>query len=348
MPSRRCRSTNREALFLAAPMDPGFRRESEGEAGATDISTARAKSARPVKPGAGGWRNVGAVKASREMAVRFVGRVIWYIESNFRKGVGLDDIAAACGVSRFHMCRGFAAATGYPVMEYLRGRRLTEAARQLAAGAPSILDVSLEAGYGSHQAFTRAFRDRFGLTPETVREGGAVDQTLLVEPIRMDRANETTIEMAEPRGEKCGPLTIVGLSRRYKYREVGGIPAQWVQFQPFEGTLGEQKGLWYGVCDGFDEAEGSFRYTCGVAVEQPGEVPAELEVIKLAERSYLAFAHKGHISELRHTMNAIWSQYMPASSDTPDGDSPLFELYDEKFDPMTGHGGLEIWIPIKG
>ncbi|MBN14720.1 MAG: AraC family transcriptional regulator [Pelagibacterium sp.] len=282
------------------------------------------------------------------MAVRFVGRVIWYIESNFRKGVGLDDIAAACGVSRFHMCRGFAAATGDPVMEYLRGRRLTEAARQLAAGAPSILDVALEAGYGSHQAFTRAFRDRFGVTPETVREGGAVDQTLLVEPIRMDRANETTIEMAEPRREKCGPLTIVGLSRRYKYREVGGIPAQWVQFQPFEGTLGEQKGLWYGVCDGFDEAEGSFRYTCGVAVEQPGEVPAELEVIKLAERSYLAFAHKGHISELRHTMNAIWSQYMPASADTPDGDSPLFELYDEKFDPRTGHGGLEIWIPIKG
>ena len=67
--------------------------------------------------------------------MRFVGKVIWYIETNFRKGVGLDEIAAACGVSRFHMCRGFAAATGYPVIEYLRGRRLTEAARQLAATA---------------------------------------------------------------------------------------------------------------------------------------------------------------------------------------------------------------------
>lgn len=94
--------------------------------------------------------------------MRFVGKVIWYIETNFRKGVGLEEIAEACGVSRFHMCRGFAAATGYPVMDYLRGRRLTEAARQLAAGAPNILEVALDAGYGSHEAFTRAFRDRFG------------------------------------------------------------------------------------------------------------------------------------------------------------------------------------------
>jgi len=279
--------------------------------------------------------------------VRFVGKVIWYIETNFRKGVGLDEIATACGVSRFHMCHGFAAATGYPVIEYLRGRRLTEAARQLAAGAPSILDVALEAGYGSHEAFTRAFRDRFGLTPETVRDGGAVDQTLLVEPIRMERAEEKTIELSEPRRERSGPLTIVGLSRWYKYREVGGIPAQWVDFQPFEGTLGERKGLWYGVCDGFNETEGTFRYTCGVAVDAANDVPPELEIIELPVRTYLAFAHKGHISELRHTMNAIWGQYLPASPDQADGAAPMFELYDEKFDAKTGRGGLEIWIPIK-
>lgn len=281
------------------------------------------------------------------MSVRFVGKVIWYIESNFRKGVGLDDIAMACGVSRFHMCRGFVAATGYPVMDYLRGRRLTEAARQLAAGAPSILDVALEAGYGSHEAFTRAFRERFGLTPDAVRAGGAVDQILLVEPIRMDR-NDTTIEVAEPRRERSEKLTIVGLSRQYRYQETGSIPAQWVEFQPFEGTLGERAGLWYGVCDRFDEAAGRFRYTCGVAVDAAGEVPDELEVITLDARPYLVFAHKGHISELRQTMNAIWGQYLPASADEADGEAPMFELYDEKFDPETGRGGLEIWIPIKG
>lgn len=102
------------------------------------------------------------------------------------------------------------------------------------------------------------------------------------------------------------------------------------------------------MCDGFNEAEGTFRYTCGVAVDTPRDVPAELEVIDLDARPYLAFVHKGHISELRHTMNAIWSQYIPVSADQADGDAPMFELYDEKFDAKTGRGGLEIWIPIKG
>lgn len=280
--------------------------------------------------------------------MQFVGKVLWFIESNFRKGVNLDDIADACGVSRFHMCRGFASATGYPVMEYLRGRRLTEAARQLAAGAPSILDVALDAGYGSHEAFTRAFRDRFGITPEAVRDGGAVDQTLLVEPIRMERMDTNPVKIAEPRREETETMTIVGLSRRYRHQEVAGIPAQWTEFQPYEGTLGERPGVWYGVCDGFDEAEGRFRYTCGVQVENPNNVPGELSVLNLPAHTYLAFTHEGHISELRHTMNAIWGQYLPASPYEAVGEQPMFELYDENFDARTGRGGLEIWIPVKG
>lgn len=279
--------------------------------------------------------------------MRFVGKVIWFIETHAREGVSLEEVAKACGVSRYHMCRGFAAATGYSVMDYLRGRRLTEAARQLAAGAPNILEVALDAGYGSHEAFTRAFRGRFGVTPESVREGGGLDQTLLVEPIRMDRTAPKNVALDEPRRESTTGLTIVGLSRRYGYRDVGGIPAQWTEFQPYEGTLGERPGVWYGLCDQFNEMDSTFRYTAGVAVDEPREVPESLDVIRLPAQTYLAFKHKGHISELRHTMNAIWGEYMASSPHEANGDQPLFELYDEKFDARTGSGGLEIWIPIK-
>lgn len=279
--------------------------------------------------------------------MRFVGKVLWFVESNFRKGLDLDDIAQACGVSRFHMCRGFASATGFPVMDYVRGRRLTEAARQLAAGAPSILDVALSAGYGSHEAFTRAFRDRFGVTPESVRDGSAVDQTLLVEPIRMDRAAEKTIAIAEPRHEKGQAMTLVGLARRYRYQDVAGIPAQWTEFQAYEGTLGERSGLRYGLCDSFDETEGTFLYMCGVRVDNPRDVPEALSVIKVPAQDYLVFVHTGHISGIRNTMNAIWTEGLPKSGYEPAEDRPMFELYDETFNPVTGHGGLEIWMPVK-
>jgi AraC family transcriptional regulator len=92
-------------------------------------------------------------------------KALWIIERNSTEPLTLDGIAATCGVSRSHLAHAFGTATGVSVMQYVRGRRLSAAARALAAGAPDILAIALEAGYGSHEAFTRAFRDRFQQTP---------------------------------------------------------------------------------------------------------------------------------------------------------------------------------------
>src|SRR5260221_12013680 len=96
-------------------------------------------------------------------------KALWFIESHLARELTLEQIAGVGGISRFHMVRAFAAATGFSVMRYVRARRLTEAARALAGGAPDILTLALDAAYSSHEAFTRAFRDHFGVTPESVR-----------------------------------------------------------------------------------------------------------------------------------------------------------------------------------
>src|SRR6185312_894148 len=118
-------------------------------------------------------------------------KALWFIESHLAEALSLDEIAAIGGVSRFHLVRAFAAATGLPVMRYVRARRLSEAARALANGVPDILALALEADYGSHEAFTRAFRDHFGVTPEAVRSSTRLDHLRLQEPIIMD---STTID----------------------------------------------------------------------------------------------------------------------------------------------------------
>src|ERR1700738_340053 len=102
-------------------------------------------------------------------------KALWFIESHLGDALTLDEIAAIGGVSRYHMVRAFAAATGLSVMRYVRARRLSEAARALANGAPDILGVALDADYGSHEAFTRAFRDHFGITPEALRAQRRLD-----------------------------------------------------------------------------------------------------------------------------------------------------------------------------
>ena len=125
-----------------------------------------------------------------------VKKALWYIESHSAGPLTLGDVAEASGLSRFHLARVFPAVTGYSVFAYLRARRLTEAARELVDGAPDILSVALDAGYGSHEAFTRAFRDLVGLTPEEVRARRRLDDLSLVEPIRM--SDIPAVDLAKP------------------------------------------------------------------------------------------------------------------------------------------------------
>jgi AraC-like DNA-binding protein len=133
-----------------------------------------------------------------------VAKALWFIESHLTQELMLDEVANAGGVSRYHMSRVFGIATGYSITRYVRGRRLTEAARTLARGAPDILAVALDAGYGSHEAFTRAFRDQFGLTPEGLRASGNLKGIELMEPIKMDETLLANLE--PPRFEKLKTL----------------------------------------------------------------------------------------------------------------------------------------------
>src|SRR3979490_1124439 len=142
-------------------------------------------------------------------------KALWFIESHLADALTLEEVAGIAGISRFHLVRAFAAATGLSVMRYVRVRRLSEAARALANGAPDILTVALDADYGSHEAFTRAFRDHFGVTPETVRGSAHLDNLQLQEPITMD---STIIDnLQPPRYETSKPLLVAGLGERINH-----------------------------------------------------------------------------------------------------------------------------------
>jgi len=228
-------------------------------------------------------------------------------------------------------------------MQYVRARRLSEAARALAAGAPDILSVALEAGYGSHEAFTRAFRDRFGVTPEAVRAERNVATLSLVEPIKMDERMLTTLE--PPRFENGKTQLIAGLSERYDGDSSKAIPAQWQRFMPYIGNIPGQIGRTaYGVCCNSDE-EGNFDYICGVEVADFSELPPELARLRIAARRYAVFTHRDHISTIRRTVNTIWNKWLPESGYEV-ADAPDFERYGPEFNPETGTGGVEIWIPL--
>jgi AraC family transcriptional regulator len=271
-------------------------------------------------------------------------KALWFIESHLGQSLALDDVADVAGVSRFHLVRAFAAATGFSVMRYVRARRLTEAARALARGAPDILTLALDADYGSHEAFTRAFRDHFGVTPEAVRAAACLDHLKLQEPIQMDSTALDTLP--SPRFETGKTFLVAGLSERISHDNGAGIPGLWQRFNQRVAEIpGRIGSVAYGVCCNGDDA-GNFDYIAGVEVSDFSDLPREFGRVRIPEQRYAVFTHREHISTIRRSVNTIWNHWLPASGFKV-ADAPNFERYDERFDPVSGNGGLEIWVPIR-
>ncbi len=273
-----------------------------------------------------------------------VQKALWFVESHTQNLLTLEDIARNCNVSAFHLTRAFAETMGLPLMRYVRVRRLSEAARQLANGADDILSVALEAGYGSHEAFTRAFREQFALTPEQVRAQRHLNNISVMEAITMNATSTSTL--AAPRFETTAPMLIAGLVERYDCQAPAGIPNQWQRFNLHQGSIANQIGdASYGVCYNFDD-EGYFDYMCGVQVKDKTEFPQDFQTVEIPVQKYVVFTHKDHVASIRATFSAIWSEWFPTSGYQA-AKAPTLEKYGAEFDPLTGTGGLEIWIAVE-
>ena len=168
-------------------------------------------------------------------------------------------------------------------MKYLRARRLTRAAETLARGAPDILAVALDAGYGSHEAFTRAFRDQFGVPPERVRERGSPEALALVAPLELQARAQPVLA---PPWVTEAAVRAVGLSGRHTFDTAIGIPIQWQTFMATSYGLIPHRvdGIPIGIQIPADD-EGGFDYICAAEVTAFGHVPRDLQKIEISHRA---------------------------------------------------------------
>ena len=273
----------------------------------------------------------------------FVGKALWYIETNFEEEFTLDDVATVAGLSKFHLVRAFGTYFGKSVIRYARERRLTEAAKCLADSNDGILDVALQFGYNSHEAFTRAFKVQFGVTPGSIQKARSTEAINLVEPLRMTET--PTPATLEPRIASGAAMLLVGLRRRYSDATSSQIPAQWQAFQSYIGNIERQIGTAaFGVMCNSDD-EGNIDYLTAVEVSAFDDDMTELNLLRVPPQTYAVFTHDRHVSEIRRTWKAIFGTWSKNTKHEL-ADGPQFERYGENFDPESGNGDIEIWVPV--
>ncbi len=270
-------------------------------------------------------------------------KVVWTIERNLNSRLTLDDLAASVGASKYHLAHAFGASTGRSVMTYIRERRLTNAAFALANGAPDILDLALDTGYGSHEAFSRAFKALFKVTPETIRKIGSTEE--LVMPKAMKEAS-LTIKLKHPKLIDGKAMLVIGLSERQSLETQQNIPGQWGRFMTlFADIPNKAAHIPIGISTNMDD-DGNFDYMCGVEVSRIDGKPSGLAELRVPVQKYAVFVHDEHISKIGATYNAIWNKWLPENNRTPVNGACL-ERHMDTFNPMTGLGGVEIWVPIQ-
>jgi AraC family transcriptional regulator len=273
-----------------------------------------------------------------------IARAQWYIESFLDEPLTLDQIAGDCNVSTFHLTRTFSVLTGMPVMRYVWRRRLSRAAEALARQTPSVLTTALEAGYQSHEAFTRAFKAEFGLSPNQVRSDGRAPDSL-IRPSFMSRTPMPRT-LTPPVVETMPERLIVGLSRRYDMQTRSAIPAQWAAYNEDGATPSDAiAGKWYGVISAFSEADTSFDYLCGVEIARRCPLPPGQTLVTVRAGNYARFATRDHISAMNGMWAEIYSDWLGTDGLSPRL-GPSLEYYPVEFDGRTGEGGYEIWIPV--
>lgn len=272
-------------------------------------------------------------------------KAIWQVETHMRAPATLEAMAERAGVTPSYLTRVFATATGHSLMRYARARRLSEAARILALGVPDILGLALDVGYGSHEAFTRAFRDHFGMTPEAVRDARSTANLELMEPIVMDAPLNP--KLADPKIEDRKALLLAGLIRTFTTKDFGSIPSLWQQFNAIQGAVaatGPQR-RYFGASLAFSEEKGC-DYMAALEVTDLSAQPKDIQTATIPAATYAIFTQPGHITLIRPTIMSIWQDWLPGSGYTA-AEAPLLEHYPPRFDGMTGNGGFEVWLPVK-
>jgi AraC family transcriptional regulator len=106
--------------------------------------------------------------------------VMKYIRQHILEPLDRETLAAVAGFSIPHFHRVFTAHVGESAISYVRRLRLERAARKLRMGAVDITEVALAAGYDSHAAFSKAFKQQFGLSPSEFRQLGCSKATQLL------------------------------------------------------------------------------------------------------------------------------------------------------------------------
>lgn len=285
--------------------------------------------------------------------IAVLNRVVEYIEQNLDDAMDVASLATRLGTTEYHLRRMFSSLAGMPLSEYVRRRRMSVAAADVL-GDGDLLSIAVHYGYGSTEAFGRAFRAVHGVGPSDVRRNGGPLRSQPQLRFRLTVEGNSTMDT---RIADRPAFRLIGHSARVPLIHEGinpHIQAHIASLPPEEHTRlkalsdAEPAGLLQVSADvDADYTEGTdLTYLHGVAVTLDTPVPAELDTIDVPAGSWAVFRTTGAYPQaLQDTWAATATDWFPSNPWRLRPGPSIVAVLERADDFSTAT--CELWLPIE-
>jgi len=280
-------------------------------------------------------------------------RLVDVIDNHLTEEIDIARVATDLGTTEYHLRRMFSSLAGMPLSEYIRRRRMAVAAADVL-GDEQMLDIAVRYGYGSTEAFGRAFRSVHGVAPGDVRRDGGPLRTQPQLRFRLTVEGNTPMDTRitdRPAFRLVGhtarvPLIHRGANPRIQ-AHIASLPAaEHARLKELSNT--DPAGLLQ-VSDGVDPdyTEGSeLTYLHGVAVTEATPVPADLDAIDVSAGTWAVFRVEGdYPAALQSTWAATATDWFPSNPWRLRPGPSIVAVLDRAPDFTTAT--CELWLPVE-
>ena len=244
-----------------------------------------------------------------------------YIEDNLVWSITLRQLAVAAGYSPWHAARLFREATGVTPFDYIRARRLTQAALRLRDGSDKVIDVALDFVFDSHEGFTRAFSKQFGISPKRYSQKTPPIKLFMpqkamstylyyhkeaIRPMSEKKTRTIFVQVIERPARKVLLLRGVNAADYYAYCEEVGCDV-WSVLTSVKEALYEPIGMWLPK---HLIKPGTSQYVQGVEVptDYDKQLPDGYELIELPPSTMMVFQGEPYDdADFEEVIGELWA-----------------------------------------
>ena len=286
---------------------------------------------------------------------QYIEKAIVFVEENLSSKIVLEDIAGAACLSKFHFHRVFSSLMGETAVAYVRKRRLSKASYDLLYTDKKIIDIAFEYKFESPEAFTRAFKSVFNITPKNYR--GERIERIIYEKQRLNENNLSHIIHGinkKPSITEIEELKLIGFSAKTSIKK-NKIPYVWKIYRknsdkiknvsPGNSTIGlYEKPVDYTIDEFSEETE--LNFICGKVVEDFLDIPDKMVSGIVPHGRYAKFTHKGSVHSIKLPYVYIFGTWLPKSGHKLSM-NPDFERFGERFlGAFNEKSEIDIYIAI--